>query len=71
VLLDLWKDLYVACLELVYPKLAPGAFLIADNMLYPAEVRADAARYQRRIRELEFDSVSLPIGSGIELSCKR
>jgi len=71
VLIDLWKDLYVACLELVYPKLAPGAFVIADNMLYPAEVRADAVRYQRRIRELEFDSVSLPIGSGIELSCRR
>lgn len=71
VLIDLWKDLYVACLELVYPKLAPGAFVIADNMLYPAEVRADAASYQRRIRELEFDSVSLPIGSGIELSCRR
>jgi len=71
VLIDLWKDLYVACLDLVYPKLAAGAFVVADNMIYPEQARADAARYQHRIRDLEFDSVSLPIGSGIELSRRR
>jgi len=71
VLIDLWKDLYVDCLELVYPKLAPGAFVVADNMIYPEEVRADAENYRRRIRQLEFDSVLLPIGSGIELSRRR
>jgi predicted O-methyltransferase YrrM len=71
VLIDLWKDLYVACLDLVYPKLAPGAFVVADNMIFPPEVRADAVRYQQRIRELEFDSVLLPIGSGIEVSRRR
>jgi predicted O-methyltransferase YrrM len=68
VLIDLWKDLYVSCLELVYPKLSPGGFVAADNMIYPEVVRADAAAYQRRIRQLKFDSILLPIGSGIELS---
>jgi len=68
VLIDLWKDLYVKCLDLVYPKLAPGAYVAADNMIYPEILRADAANYQRRIRQLKFDSVLLPIGSGIELS---
>jgi predicted O-methyltransferase YrrM len=68
VLVDLWKDLYVACLDLVYPKLARGAYVAADNMTYPETSRADAANYQRRIRQLEFDSVFLPIGSGVELS---
>ena len=68
VLLDLWKELYVTCLDLVYPKLAPGAFVAADNMTYPEVSRADAEAYQRRIRRLEFDSVLLPIGSGVELS---
>lgn len=71
VLIDLWKDLYVACLDLVYPKLAPGAFVAADNMIFPAAVRADAIAYQQRVRELQFDSVLLPIGSGIELSRRR
>jgi predicted O-methyltransferase YrrM len=71
VLIDLWKDLYVTCLDMVYPKLASGAYVAADNMIYPVEVRTDAMRYQRRIRELEFDSILLPIGSGIELSRRR
>jgi len=68
VLIDLWKDLYVTCLNMVYPKLISGAYVAADNMIYPVEVRADAMSYQRRIRELEFDSILLPIGSGVELS---
>ena len=68
VLIDLWKELYVACLDLVYPKLVHGAFVAADNMIYPEFSRADAANYQRHIRRLEFDSVLLPIGSGVELS---
>jgi predicted O-methyltransferase YrrM len=71
VLIDLWKDLYVTCLDLIYPKLAPGAFVAADNMIYPEFVRPDAAAYQGRIRQLEFDSILLPIGSGIELSRRR
>jgi predicted O-methyltransferase YrrM len=35
VLVDLWKDLYVDCLNLFFPKLAPGAIVVADNMLRP------------------------------------
>ncbi|HVZ21553.1 MAG TPA: class I SAM-dependent methyltransferase, partial [Vicinamibacterales bacterium] len=36
VLLDLWKDLYIPCFDAMYPKLARGAFVAADNMLQPA-----------------------------------
>ena len=35
VLLDLWKDLYIPCFELFYPKLGSGAMVVADNMLFP------------------------------------
>jgi hypothetical protein len=31
-LIDLWKDLYIPCFDLVYPKLAEGAFVVADNI---------------------------------------
>jgi predicted O-methyltransferase YrrM len=71
VLIDLWKDLYVPCLELIYDKLSPGALVAADNMIYPEMVRADAEKYQRRVRELEFDTLLLPVGSGVELSRRR
>ncbi|HVO13596.1 MAG TPA: class I SAM-dependent methyltransferase [Alphaproteobacteria bacterium] len=69
VLVDLWKDLYVPCFELCYPKLAPGAFVAADNMIYPEYSRDDALAYRRHVRAKPgIESVLLPLGSGIELS---
>ena len=49
VLLDVWKDLYLPCFELVHPKLAPGGIIAADNMLLP-ESRAPAGRGLSRAR---------------------
>lgn len=72
VLLDLWKHLYIPCFELVYPKLAPGAFLIADNMLQPALALEHAQAYRDLVgAKDDLDTVLLPIGSGVELSKKR
>lgn len=69
VLVDLWKDLYVSCLELIAPKLAPGAILVADNMLRPEAARADANAYRARVRAYPgMESVLLNVGSGIEVS---
>jgi predicted O-methyltransferase YrrM len=69
VLLDLWKELYVPCYELLLPKLAVGGMVVADNMLQPAEHRSDAEAYRRRVRITPgVASVLLPIGSGLELS---
>ncbi len=36
VLLDGWKDLYIPVLELLEPRLAPGALVVADNTSMPA-----------------------------------
>jgi predicted O-methyltransferase YrrM len=69
VLVDLWKDLYIPCFDLCYPKLAKGAFIAADNMIFPEYSRDDAVAYRRHVRaKLDIESVLLPIGSGIELS---
>ncbi len=69
VLIDLWKALYVPTLELILPKLNLGAYVVADNMLHPPAHEQEAADYRRAIRDLlVFDSVLLPIGSGIEVS---
>jgi predicted O-methyltransferase YrrM len=70
VLIDLWKDLYIRCLELITPKLSSAAFILADNMIHPEQVRETANSYRRRVRGLGFDSVLLPIGSGVEVSRK-
>lgn len=72
VLLDVWKDLYLPCFELFHPKLAPGAIVVADNMLLPEIVRPQAEAYRKRVRDAgDLDSVLLEIGNGVEVSRKR
>jgi predicted O-methyltransferase YrrM len=69
VLIDLWKDLYVPCFNLVYPKLAEGAFIAADNILLPDFWREEMTAYRRHVRgQNGIESILLPVGSGIELS---
>ena len=69
VLLDLWKDKYVPVFELLYPKLAPGAIIVADNMLQPESARAHAAAYRERVRAAaDMSSVLLAVGNGLEVS---
>jgi len=67
ILLDLWKDLYVPCLEAFYSKLNPGAIIVADNMIRPGgrevELYGEAVRAKPGMT-----SVLLPVGSGIEVS---
>jgi predicted O-methyltransferase YrrM len=71
VLIDLWKDLYVPCFDLIYPKLSPGAIVVADNMIQPEVTREEAKKYQTHVRRFDdVDSVLLPVGSGIEVSRK-
>jgi predicted O-methyltransferase YrrM len=70
VLLDLWKELYVPCLERFLPKLAENGIIAADNMLQPEVVRPQAEIYRAAVRAVPWlQSVLLPIGQGIELSC--
>ena len=72
VLLDLWKDFYISCFDLFYPKLRPGALIAADNMIFPESARDHAEAYRKHIRtKPSIDSVLLPVGSGIELSLYR
>jgi predicted O-methyltransferase YrrM len=69
VLIDLWKDLYVPVFELLYPKLAPGAIIVADNMLQPDSARPHANAYRERVRAASaMSSVLLSVGNGLEVS---
>ena len=71
VLLDIWKDLYVPCLEAFYPKLSDEGMIAADNMVEPPMAREDVRKYRAAIRALpDMQTALLPIGSGIELSVR-
>jgi predicted O-methyltransferase YrrM len=72
VLLDVWKDFYLPCFDLVHPKLAPGGIIVADNMLLPEVVRPQAEKYRARVRAAgDMDSVLVEVGNGLEISRKR
>jgi predicted O-methyltransferase YrrM len=71
VLLDIWKDLYLPCLEAFLPKLADEAIIAADNMVFPEMARPDVRKYRAAVAALpDLQSALLPIGNGIELSVK-
>jgi predicted O-methyltransferase YrrM len=71
VLLDIWKDVYVACFEAVYPKLSEEGVIASDNMVYPEGARANARALRAAIKaKPDLQTVLLPAGQGIELSVK-
>ena len=69
VLIDLWKDVYIPCFDLVINKAAPGAIIVADNIIYPPDAQPYAEEYRAHIRRHpRIESVLLPVGHGIEVS---
>ena len=69
VLLDGWKELYLPVLELIEPRLATGALLVADNTSM-----ADTQPYLDYVREPAngYTSVNFPVrdSDSMELSCR-
>ena len=69
VLLDGWKDLYLQVLELLEPRLAPGALVVADNTSMPA-----LTPYLDHVRDPAngYISVHFPAreSDSMEISCR-
>jgi predicted O-methyltransferase YrrM len=68
VLLDGWKDLYVPIIELLTPKLRPGAVVLADNIF---TFKRTLKPFVDRMRSGHgFISMTTPLGDGLEFSVK-
>jgi predicted O-methyltransferase YrrM len=69
VLLDGWKDLYTQVLQLLEPRLAPGALIVADNTSMPG-----LAPYLDYVRDPAngYLSVHFPVrdADSMEISCR-
>jgi predicted O-methyltransferase YrrM len=69
VLLDGWKDLYLPVIELLEPRLSPGALVIADNAS-----SSDMAPYLERVRNPDNGYVSFNFlvreSDSMEVSCR-
>ncbi len=71
ILLDIWKELYLPCLDAFYPKLAEEAVICSDNMIEPSGARPDVRVYREAVRaKPDLQTALLPIGQGIELTAK-
>ncbi|MDF5723514.1 MAG: O-methyltransferase [Rhizonema sp. PD37] len=71
VLLDLWKDLYIPCFDRFYNKLAPGAIVVADNIIVPSNSRTIMKNYQQHVRiKPDLNSIEINIDQGLELTRK-
>lgn len=69
VLIDLWKELYIPCFDLLAAHLDLGAIVVADNVQKPSDLRATMLAYQEHVRrQKQFDSIDLAIGNGLELT---
>jgi predicted O-methyltransferase YrrM len=66
--LDTEKDIYLPCYETVIPRLAPGGFLVADNLISHQEELSDFLRMVQADRRV--DVLVVPIGKGL-LVCRR
>jgi predicted O-methyltransferase YrrM len=69
VLLDGWKELYLPMLELLAPKLRPGAVVLADNVRTFKRSLAPDLAYVQSGRS-GFQSVTVPFPSGFEFSVR-
>lgn len=67
--LDGWKALYRPILDVVAPRLRPGALVVADDLDIVPELIAPYLAHVRDARN-GYQSVELPIGDKLELSVR-
>jgi len=66
--LDTAKALYQACFELVVPRLVPGGWLVADNVISHAQELQPFL--DQALRDERLDATIIPIGKGL-LTCRK
>jgi predicted O-methyltransferase YrrM len=67
--LDGWKDIYLPMIKMLSPKMRAGAVVLADNIFtFKRTLRPYVAHMQDRANG--FESVTLPIGHGMEYSLR-
>jgi predicted O-methyltransferase YrrM len=71
ILLDIWKELYLPCFDVFYPKLSEEGIIAADNMIEPEMARPEVRTYRAAVQAKgDMQTALLPIGSGIELAVR-
>ena len=66
--LDIEKELYLECYEIVVPRLVSGGFLVADNVISHRE--ALVSFLDNAMQDVRVDALVVPIGKGV-LACRK
>ena len=66
--LDAEKDSYLQCYQLVVPRLLPGGFLVADNLISHQAELVDFVDHV--MADERIDALVVPVGKGL-LMCRR
>ena len=66
--LDAEKKIYSQCYDLIVPRLVPGGWLIADNVISHAEELKPMI--QHTLSDERVDAMIIPIGNGL-LACRK
>lgn len=66
--LDAEKKIYSQCYDLIVPRLVPGGWLIADNVISHAEELKPMI--QQTLSDQRVDAMIIPIGKGL-LACRK
>jgi predicted O-methyltransferase YrrM len=67
VLMDIWIPMVMPAIELVGPRMRPGAVVVADNT---AQVFNDYGPYFQYLADHGFRTLTLPFAGGLEMSVK-
>ena len=67
--LDGWKDLYIDILQMLAPRMRPGALVLADNIHTFRKTLKPYVDFMQD-RANGFESATLPLDHGLELSVK-
>ncbi len=66
---DLEKELYLPVYEVLVPRLVPGGWLVADNLINHA--KALGPFRERALADARADATIVPVGSGLLLARRR
>ncbi|MBI2845032.1 MAG: O-methyltransferase [Chloroflexi bacterium] len=69
VFFDADKQPQLGYLQEIYPRIVPGGVIVSDNVHTHPQELANYLSYVRR--HPEMDSITVPLGNGLELSYKR
>ena len=70
VLVDAWKDDYPAYFDAIFPKLAIGGLMVADNIIFPEPSEGILSYLTKARTEPNAQTQTVAVGNGLEVTIR-